>query len=114
GSRQIMDLTTSGCTDEELDTAIEQILRDHFRPEFLNRLDKKLAFRALDLEDIKKIARIQERGMRRLLAEQKLGLEMTPAALDLLAREGYEPEYGARPLRRAFAQYFQQPLALEI
>ncbi len=114
GSRKIMELTTSGCTDEELDTAIEQILRDHFRPEFLNRLDKKLAFRALDLEDIKKIARIQERSMRRLLAEQKLGLEMTPAALDLLSREGYEPEYGARPLRRAFAQHFQQPLALEI
>lgn len=115
GSKQIMDLTQSGdFNEDELVDEIEKILRNHFRPEFLNRLDNAIPFRALNLEDIKKIAKIQERKVKKLLAEQKMGLDLTDAALEFLAQQGFEPEYGARPLKRSFAEYLQQPLALEI
>ncbi len=115
GSRQIMDITQSDDFEQsELEEEIKRILADHFRPEFLNRLDKAIPFRALDLGDIKKIARIQERKVKKLLAEQKMGLELTDSALEFLSKEGYEPEFGARPLKRSFATHLQQPLAVEI
>ena len=115
GSKRIMDLTQDNeFTQDELEDEINKILRDHFRPEFLNRLDKAIPFRALDFENIKAIARIQERKTKKLLAAQKMALEITDEALTFLAREGYEPEFGARPLKRSFANFLQQPLALEI
>ena len=115
GSKKIMEITQrDDFTQEDLDEAIKGILRDHFRPEFLNRLDHMIAFRALDMDDIKKIARIQERKMHKLLAEQRIGVEFSDEAIAFLAKEGYEPEFGARPIRRSFAKYFQQPLSQEI
>lgn len=115
GSRRIMDITQSESFEQEdLEEEIKNILADHFRPEFLNRLDKAIPFRALDLGDIKKIARIQERKVKKLLAEQKMELELTEDALEFLSKEGFEPEFGARPLKRSFATHLQQPLAVEI
>ena len=115
GSRRIMDLTMSNSFDEEqLEDEIKSILADHFRPEFLNRLDKAIPFRALNLDDIKAIAKIQERSVQKLLAEQRMKLEITDDALTFLAQEGFEPEFGARPLKRSFATHLQQPLSVEI
>ena len=115
GSKRIMEVTQAeGFDDEQLEEEIGSILLDHFRPEFLNRLDKAIPFRSLDMDDIKKIATIQERKIKRLLLEQKMTLELTDAGLEFLSREGFEPEYGARPLKRSFAQHLQQPLAMEI
>ncbi|MEC9396815.1 MAG: AAA family ATPase, partial [Myxococcota bacterium] len=115
GSKRIMELTQSeGFTQQELEDEIKMILKDHFRPEFLNRLDNQIPFRALNLDDIKKIARIHEKKVRKLLAEQRMELELSEAALEFLSNAGYEPEFGARPLRRAFAEHLQQPLAIEI
>ncbi|MEM1347617.1 MAG: AAA family ATPase [Myxococcota bacterium] len=115
GSKRIMDITASeDFSQEALEEEIEQILREHFRPEFLNRLDKKIPFRALDFDDIKKIGKIQERKVQKLLTEQNLLLDLQEDAMEFLAEEGYEPEYGARPLKRSFMQHLQQPLAIEV
>ncbi len=117
GSREIMRMTeTQELSEEELEDEIKRILREeeHFRPEFLGRLDNVISFRALEMHDIKKIARIQERKVKRLLVEQRMGLEISEDALEFLAEEGFEPEFGARPLARAFTEHLQQPLAVEI
>ncbi len=115
GSQRIMEITQQEeFSQEELDETIEMVLRENFRPEFLNRLDDKIAFRALDLGDITKIAKIQERKTQKLLDEQRMTLDLAPEALLFLAENGFEPEYGARPLKRSFAEHLQQPLAIEI
>ncbi len=113
GSRQIMDL--SGKVDqEEMTEEVEAILKDYFKPEFLNRLDAPVVFQALSREAIRLIVDIQERELRKLLADQKLSIELTDATRDFLAEAGYEPEYGARPLKRAIGTYIQDPLSIEI
>ena len=115
GSKRIMEVTQADeFTQEELDEEIERILKDHFRPEFLNRLDKSIPFRALNMDDIEKIARIRERKVKAMLTEQRMELEITPPALGFLAEQGYEPEFGARPLNRSFTEFLQRPLAYEI
>ncbi len=113
GSRQIMELSGKA-TGEELTNEVKLILRDHFRPEFLNRLDAPIVFDALDKKAIRKIVDIQKRSLQRLLADQKMTIEITDPAADFLTEEGYEPEYGARPLKRAIGTFIQDPLAVEI
>lgn len=113
GSRRIMDLTGS-VEQEELTEEVGNILKDHFKPEFLNRLDAPVVFQALSRDSIRLIVDIQERGLRKLLAEQKISIELNDAARDFLAAEGYEPEYGARPLKRAFGTFIHDPLSVEI
>ena len=113
GSRRIMDLSGQ-VSGEELTDEVHDILRDHFRPEFLNRLDAPIVFNALDKEAIRMIVDIQKRGLRRLLREQRMTIDISEAAKDFLTEEGYEPEYGARPLRRAISNFIQDPLAVEI
>ncbi|QDG53717.1 AAA family ATPase [Persicimonas caeni] len=113
GSRRIMDL--SGEVDqEEMTDEVENILKDYFKPEFLNRLDAPIVFQALSREAIRLIVDIQERSLRKLLAHQKISIELTDATRDFLAEVGYEPEYGARPLKRAIGTYIQDPLSVEI
>ena len=89
-------------------------LRSTFRPEFLNRVDEIIVFRPLSREQIGQIVGIQLGRLRKLLAERKLSLELTPQARDQLADEGYDPVYGARPLKRVIQQRLQNPLALKI
>jgi ATP-dependent Clp protease ATP-binding subunit ClpB len=113
GSRKIMDLSGKS-SDEELTDAVNLILRDHFRPEFLNRLDAPIVFQALSKDAIREIVDIQKIRLRRLLAEQKMTIDIDDAAKDWLTEAGYEPEYGARPLRRAIGVHIQDPLAVEI
>ncbi len=94
--------------------AVHQELRQHFRPEFLNRVDEILIFHRLGLEHMRRIVEIQLERLNRLLAERRIVLEATPAAEELLAREGYDPDFGARPLKRVIQRLVQDPLAERI
>ncbi len=93
---------------------VQAILREHFRPEFLNRLDDVIVFHRLGEEQIREVLDIQLRGLRALLAGRKMQLEITPAAADLLAKEGYDPDFGARPLARVIQSRLQNPIASKI
>jgi ATP-dependent Clp protease ATP-binding subunit ClpB len=89
-------------------------LRHQFRPEFLNRVDDVIVFRPLDRADLRAIVELQLQRVRALLAERRIGLEISPAAADLVAEEGYDPAFGARPLKRAIQRLVQNPLAMRI
>ncbi|TAN20826.1 MAG: ATP-dependent chaperone ClpB [Acidobacteria bacterium] len=89
-------------------------LRTHFRPEFLNRVDEIVIFHALEKAQLEPIVELQLAQLRALLAERNIGLELAPAARDLILRQGYDPQYGARPLKRALQRLVQNPLASAI
>src|SRR5690348_9879234 len=112
GSQYILEMGTGNW--EQVETKVTEILKSSFKPEFLNRVDDVIIFRPLSNEDIGKIVDIQIAQFGRLMAERKLGLEVTPAAKQLLAAEGYDPVYGARPLKRAVQRLLQNPLALAV
>jgi len=101
-------------SNEELENLVMDELRRHFRPEFLNRLDDIIFYKALTLEDIEQIVDIQLHKLRELLAEKKITLELTDDAKKALAREGFDPLYGARPLKRVIQKRIQDKLAREI
>ena len=111
GARRILDLS-GRVPYEELDREVHTILRDHFKPEFLNRLDDTVVFNALDREAMDRISRIMIRKVRRLLVDQEMDLELTEAARQRVIDVGFQPEFGARPLRRALLTMVQDPLAL--
>jgi ATP-dependent Clp protease ATP-binding subunit ClpB len=89
-------------------------LRLHFRPEFLNRVDDIVVFRPLSREDIGKIVELQLVRLTKLLADRHVGLEVTAEAKAQLAEWGYDPVYGARPLKRVIQNKLQNPIALEV
>jgi ATP-dependent Clp protease ATP-binding subunit ClpB len=89
-------------------------LRLTFRPEFLNRIDEIVTFRALGPEQIEKIVEIQMKDLRRRLAERRITVELTDEARKTLAERGYDPVFGARPLKRAIQRMIENPLAVEI
>jgi len=113
GAREILDLTGS-VSYEELDQRVHRILQDHFKPEFLNRLDDTVVFNALDRDAMELIADILFRQLGRLLQELELSIEFTPAARTRIIDVGYQPEYGARPLKRSLLTLVQDPLSLEV
>ena len=86
----------------------------HFKPEFLNRVDDIIIFHPLGKEQLVKIVDLRLEDLRRLLADRKISLELTDAAKELLFTEGYDPNFGARPLKRAIQKLVQDPLALKI
>jgi ATP-dependent Clp protease ATP-binding subunit ClpB len=88
-----------------------EVVRGHFRPEFLNRLDEIILFHRLSQEHMGPIVDIQVGRVQQLLAERKVKLDLTDAARAWLGRVGYDPVYGARPLKRAVQKYLQDPLA---
>jgi ATP-dependent Clp protease ATP-binding subunit ClpB len=94
--------------------AINRVLQDHFRPEFLNRIDEIVVFHPLGKEHLAEIVNIQLRRVRNLLAERGYHLNVTQSAREYLAEAGYDPSYGARPLKRAIQRELQDPLALKI
>jgi len=96
------------------DSELVARLRQHFRPEFLNRIDEIIIFHSLSMEDLVRIVDIRLERLRKLLSERNIGLELTEAAKRLLAEEGYDPVYGARPLKRTVQRELQDPLALKI
>ena len=89
-------------------------LRAHFRPEFLNRIDEVIIFDRLTEDDVKKIVEIQLRRLTKRLEQQKITLDLSSSAKELIAREGYDPVYGARPLKRAIQKEILDPLSIDI
>jgi ATP-dependent Clp protease ATP-binding subunit ClpB len=94
--------------------AVMAAVQGHFRPEFINRLDDIVVFHPLGQEQIRAIARIQTAYLSKRLAERQIRLEITEAALALLGEAGFDPVYGARPLKRAIQQQLENPLANRI
>ena len=100
--------------DEDTDavgTEVMAVVRSHFRPEFLNRVDEIILFHRLKRSEMGAIVDIQLERLQKLLDERKLVLELEPDARDWLADKGYDPAYGARPLKRVIQKYVQDPLA---
>jgi ATP-dependent Clp protease ATP-binding subunit ClpB len=115
GSAGLIDAGEQGAA--AFDEAAERVrlqLREHFRPEFLNRVDEIIVFRPLSEEQLTEIVRLLLDGVERRLAEARISLEVTDAARAHVAREGYDPTYGARPLRRAIQRSIENPLARRI
>jgi ATP-dependent Clp protease ATP-binding subunit ClpB len=93
---------------------VREILREHFKPEFLNRIDDIITFKALGKEEISKIVDIQLALLRKHLEDRKISLELTAGARESLFQEGYDPSFGARPLKRAIQKLIADPLALKL
>jgi ATP-dependent Clp protease ATP-binding subunit ClpB len=109
GSQVVQEL--AGRDDDKMKQLIMEAVRAHFRPEFLNRVDEILIFHTLSLSQIKQIVEIQLKRLEKRLAEKKLNLEVTDKAKEFLAKEGYDPVFGARPLKRTIQRLLQDPLA---
>jgi ATP-dependent Clp protease ATP-binding subunit ClpB len=99
---------------ETMQREIMKILESHFRPEFLNRIDEVVVFKSLSKDTILKIVDLQIELLRKRLEERKVGIEISPKARQSLAAMGYDPVYGARPLKRTIQQELQNPLAMKI
>ncbi|MBJ6610228.1 MAG: ATP-dependent chaperone ClpB [Candidatus Thiothrix moscowensis] len=99
---------------ERMKAAVMEVVGHHFRPEFINRIDETVVFHPLNQAEIRQIADIQLNNLRKRLAARELGIQITDAALDLLAEAGFDPVYGARPLKRAIQQQVENPLAQQI
>lgn len=99
---------------ERMKAAVMEVVGHHFRPEFINRIDETVVFHPLNQTEIRQIADIQLNNLRKRLAARELGIQITDAALDLLAEAGFDPVYGARPLKRAIQQQVENPLAQQI
>jgi ATP-dependent Clp protease ATP-binding subunit ClpB len=114
GSDHILDVSGDDSRYEEMRKRVLHALRKQFRPEFLNRVDDIILFHALGLEELRRIVNIQLNRIHRLLADQKIKIDLTPAAQSHLAEAGYDPVYGARPLKRAIQRELENPLATKI
>jgi len=114
GSQLIQEITREGGTQEELKEAVKEALQAKFLPEFLNRIDETIVFHPLKREQIGQIVDIQLNHLRKQLAAQDISLEITEAARREIANEGYDPQFGARPLKRVIQQRIANALATEI
>ncbi|TVR90574.1 MAG: AAA family ATPase, partial [Trueperaceae bacterium] len=114
GSPQILEASRAGQDAEAIKATVFGLLQQHFRPEFLNRVDDTIVFHALDQEQVARIAEIQLGRLRERLAERRIAFEITPDALADLARRGFDPVFGARPLKRAIQQSIETPLSLRL
>ena len=112
GSHLIQEM--NGGDYEVMKVAVMEVVATHFRPEFINRIDETVVFHALGKEHMQGIANIQLQRLRRRLAERDLGLDISPAALSQLVEVGYDPVFGARPLKRAIQTHLENPLAQRI
>jgi ATP-dependent Clp protease ATP-binding subunit ClpB len=111
GSREIQEVEDD---DAQVREAVTQVLHDHFKPEFLNRIDDIVIFHRLSLEQITKIIDVQLERLRAMLQERNISLSLEDSARELLARDGYDPNFGARPLKRAIQTLIQNPLAMKL
>jgi ATP-dependent Clp protease ATP-binding subunit ClpB len=114
GSAQIQELTGKGAEEWEIEGAVKDMLKQHFRPEFLNRIDETIVFHPLSKEQLTKIVDVQLDHLRRRLAQRSMKVFVGDDAKQLLADEGYDPLYGARPLKRVIQQRIENPLAQKI
>jgi ATP-dependent Clp protease ATP-binding subunit ClpB len=109
GSHQIMQM--AGQPSEAIRDAVWIEVKQHFRPEFLNRIDETVVFHALDQKNIESIARIQLKALENRLAKMEMKLDVAPEALAEIAKVGFDPVFGARPLKRAIQQEIENPVA---
>ena len=116
GSHQIQELAGDDSPEAyvQMKAAVMGVVQAHFRPEFINRLDDIVVFHPLDKQQIKQIAKIQLGGLEKRLAERGIKLELSDKAYELLGNVGFDPVYGARPLKRAIQQQIENPLAQQI
>ncbi len=114
GSRQIQSAAENPLADRDVRQDVLQVLRDHFKPEFLNRIDDIVVFKQLEKEQIATIIDVQLEKLRKNLDERGITLELDQTARDLIVAEGYDPVYGARPLKRAIQSLVQNPLAVKL
>jgi ATP-dependent Clp protease ATP-binding subunit ClpB len=112
GSSRIQELSGQGY--ETMKSAVMDVVGTHFRPEFINRVDELVVFHPLDRAQIRMIAGIQLGYLQKRLSDAGLALEISDAALDLIGNTGFDPVYGARPLKRAIQQHLENPLAQKI
>ena len=99
---------------EETKNKVMEVLRSRFKPEFLNRIDETIFFKALNLQELSQIVDIQMDYLRKLLKDQEIDIEITPEAKEFLATRGFNPVYGARPLKRVIRQLIENPLSKQI
>ncbi len=114
GSREIQAGTENPLADRDMKTDVLQVLRDHFKPEFLNRIDDIVVFTQLTREQIATIIDVQLEKLKANLAERDITIELDDKARELLVEQGYDPVYGARPLKRAIQTLIQNPLAVKL
>lgn len=121
GATQLRDEKTVGFGAQDVQDnfaamkeAINAQLKQHFRPEFLNRIDETIVFHSLTKNDLHKIVKLLVKKLENRLVEQNVTLKFTPAAIDLIAQDGYNPEYGARPLRRSIQTLVEGPLSMAL
>jgi len=110
----VQEMASGDGDDERLKSRLTEALRRTFRPEFLNRIDETVIFRSLGRDEIAKIVDIQLTDLRKRLAERKIGLVLSDAARTLLAERGYDPVFGARPLKRTIQRMIENPLAVDV
>ena len=114
GSHAIIEMSEKGEPDEMIQAHVRSELKKHMRPELINRIDETVVFHQLSRKDLAGIVEIQLGNLRKRLADRKITLEMTQQAMDALANEGYDPQFGARPLKRVVQQRLENPLAVKI
>jgi ATP-dependent Clp protease ATP-binding subunit ClpB len=114
GSHIIADAAAGGELTEGVKRQVQEALRQHFRPEFLNRVDEIIVFHSLLRTHLKEIVDIQLRGLMKRLADRKIKVELTDRAREFLVQEGYDPTYGARPLKRTIQRRLLDPLAMRV
>ncbi|KAF3888454.1 MULTISPECIES: ATP-dependent chaperone ClpB [Nostocales] len=114
GSEHILDISGDDANYERMQNRVMDALRSHFRPEFLNRVDETILFHTLNRSEMRQIVRIQLKRVESLLNEQKISLEISAAACDRLVEVGYDPTYGARPIKRAIQREVENPLATKL
>jgi len=114
GSHYIAQAAGEGSLTEGVKRQVMEALRDHFRPEFINRVDEIIVFHALSRAEMRQIIDIQLRGLLKRLEDRKIHVELSEDAKDLLIAEGYDPTYGARPLKRTIQRRVLDPLAIKV
>jgi ATP-dependent Clp protease ATP-binding subunit ClpB len=114
GSQYILDIAGDDSRYEEMRSRVMEAMRNSFRPEFLNRVDDMIIFHSLVKEQLREIIKLQVERLKERLAERKLSLKLSEAALDFIADIGYDPVYGARPLKRAIQRYLETAIAKSI
>jgi ATP-dependent Clp protease ATP-binding subunit ClpB len=112
GSHFILELGEKD--HDEMERRVQEALREHFKPEFLNRIDEVIIFQSLTRVDIRRIVDLQVESLRKMLHERELELTLTDKARELLSEEGYDPHFGARPLKRTIQRRLQNPLAMKL
>jgi ATP-dependent Clp protease ATP-binding subunit ClpB len=114
GSDHILSVAGDDAQYDEMQKRVTQALRKHFRPEFLNRVDDTIIFHTLKRDELRQIVTLQLRRVERLLADQKIKIELSASAQNYLVDVGYDPVYGARPLKRAIQRQLENAIATKI